>query len=161
MPLTTLGDVATMAARLPAELSKAQHRGVQQAALVVTTGIRQEIRLSSGGDMRLSGVGARGVKVGARYDIKGTTNPTAIIRATGPLHLIERKTGPHSIPRVGRRRRRRIRVLKFADGTYARSANHPGTPAKKPFEKGYIKTRDQAGVKFDLEVQKAIRVVLR
>jgi len=152
-----LGDVARMAAVLPGALERAQLQGVQQSALFVTRGIRDEIR-SVTGDMRLSGVGARGARVGAKYDVKGTTNPTAIISATGPLQLIERRTNPHPI---SNRRRSKKKALKMADGGFAKSAMHPGTPAKRPFAKGVSRTADRTGVIFDEAVQGAIRAVLR
>jgi hypothetical protein len=166
MPLNDLAGVARMAAALPEELQKAQIRGVRAAALYVTTGIRGEIRSASGGDNRLSGVGKRGARVGAKYDVKGTVNPTAIIKAIGPLHFLEHDTSPHEIrPRAlrGRGSRKRFtgnRALKFKNGLFAASAQHPGTGAKRPFEKGYLKTRDQAGVLYDKEIQAGIRKVL-
>ena len=168
MPLNDLAGVARMAARLPEELQRAQVRGVANAALIVTGAIRGEIRSATGGDNRLSGVGARGARVGARYDVKGTSNPTAIIRATGPLHIIEHTMPPHQITPRGRRRAKRgnrflsgAKVLHMSNGGYAASAEHPGSPAKKPFERGYLKSRDKTGAAFDREVQKAIQVTLR
>jgi hypothetical protein len=157
MSLSDLGDVARMASRLPEELQKAQVKGVGKAALTVTRGIRGEIRSASGGDNRLSGVGKRGARVGAKYDVKGTVNPSALIVATGPMQLLEHPTRPHGIqPRT----RGKKKALKFRDGTFARSASHPGTKPSRPFEKGYMKTRAESGPAFDKEIQNAIRRVL-
>jgi hypothetical protein len=155
-----LGDVARMAARLPEELSKAQRRGVQKGALTVTRAMRDEVRAVTGGDSRLSGVGRRGAKIGARYDIKGQREPTAIIRATGPAQLVEHDTKPHEI-RPRRRRGGKAKALRFADGAFARSARHPGTRARKPYERGYLKTKNQTGQIFDKEVQSAIARAMR
>lgn len=166
MALTSLADVTRMAATLPGELQRAQVVGVRKSALLVTTAIRGEIRAVTG-DNRLSGVGARGARVGAQYDVKGTTNPTAIIKAKGPLHLVERDTAPHLIiprgMRVGKRGRQLKggKVLRLANGGYAASALHPGTRGQHPFEKGFMKSRDKTGPIFDLEVRKAIQAVLR
>jgi len=146
-----------MASRLPGELQKAQRRGVQQSALVVTRSIRQQVQNATGGDSRLSGVGRRGARVGVRYEVKGTTNPTALIRATGPMHLLEHNTAPHMI----QPKRKKIRALRLANGSFAAHVRHPGTRAKVPFEKGYLKARDETGKVFDQQVQQAIVRVLR
>ena len=59
-----------------------------------------EIRRATGGDLRMSGVGrSRGkpgnAKVGVRYDSdKSGEIPTTKIKATGPLHLLERDRLP-------------------------------------------------------------------
>jgi hypothetical protein len=157
--LNSLTDLARMAAELPEELRRAQVRGVQKGALLVTRAIRAEIREATGGDNRLSGVGRRGARVGARYDVKGQVNPTAIVYATGPLHLIEHDTEPHDI-QARNRRRGGTSTMRFADGRFSRTAEHPGTTGSRPFEKGYLKTRDKTGPAFDREVQAAIRKAL-
>ena len=168
MPLHDLAGLARFAHELPGELQKAQVRGVNQAALHVTKAIRLEIRSVAGAGMRLSGVGRRGARVGARYDVKGTVNPTAIVRATGPLHFVEHDMPPHRITPRGRRRRKRgngflsgAKALKLANGQIVAGALHPGTTGSRPFEKGYLKSRGDTGRIYDAEVQRAIRVVLR
>ena len=157
--MNSLGDVARMAEALPRELQAAQLRGINAAALHVTKGIRGEIRAVTG-DMRLSGVGRRGARVGARYDVKGTVNPTAIIMATGPLHFVEHPTESHDIaPR--RRKKGKKGALRLRDGSYARRVLHPGTQPSRPFERGYMKTRGDTARLLDAEVQKAIVRSLR
>jgi hypothetical protein len=153
-----------MTARLPEELQKAQKRGVNAAAFHVTSAIRDEIRAATG-DMKLSGVGARGAKVGARYNVKGTVNPTAIIRASGPLQLIERDTAPHAIIPRGKRRGKRGTLLKgrkamYFDDQFRAAVMHPGTRGKHPFEKGYLRSAPHAGAIFDAEIQNMIVRVL-
>lgn len=61
--------------------------------------------------MTLSGVGKSGAKVGVTFNVKGTKNPTALVRATGPLHLLENDTSEHTIfaRQVGRVQGRRTR----------------------------------------------------
>lgn len=160
--------LARMAAALPDELVAAQRRGVAAGALIVTRGIRAEIREATGGDNRLSGVGRRGARVGARYTVLASTrNPVAIIAATGPMQLLEHDTAPHPIrargtrtPTGRARRRRGAKALHLANGRFAANARHPGTTAKRPFEKGYLRTRDKTGPAYDREVQKAIRKAL-
>lgn len=177
--MSGLVRVTQIAVQLGPELQAAQTRGIRQGALAVTTAIRAEIRADTG-DMRLSGVGRRGARVGARFDVKGTVNPTAIVTATGPLHLIERSTQPHPITPRGRRVSKRwqnaaakgkadpskpiylagAKALHF-DGRFSMSAQHPGTGAKRPFARGVARSKDRPAIILDQEIQNAIRRVLR
>lgn len=149
-----------MTASLPRDLQAAQRRGVAKGALHVTRGMRDEVRAATG-DMKLSGVGKRGARVGAKYTVKGTTNPTAVVKATGPAQLLEHDTKPHTIAPRRRRGQSKARALRLADGRFVASVQHPGTRAKKPYEKGFLKTRGQTGPIFDREVQAAIRGALK
>lgn len=135
---------------------KGQRRGVQQAALYVTTEIRKNIRIATGGDMWMSGVGRRGARVGAGYDIKGTVNPTAFIKAKGPLHLLERDTSPHVIPR--KRRYGRKRYAAFGGNVYS-WVQHPGTRGKHPFERGWKTARAKTPEIFQKEIHDAVKKV--
>jgi hypothetical protein len=157
----TLTDLAGQLAALPDELVKAQRRGVQRGALHVTRAIREEIRAATGGDMKLSGVGRKGARVGARYTVGGTVEPSAVVRATGPLQLIERDTKPHSIVPRPRRGQKRRKALRLANGKFAAAVNHPGTRGKEPFGRGVVRTRGDTGRIFDAEVQAGIRRALR
>lgn len=94
----SLGEFAVDAYAMATTLPAATAAATGAAALEVTSVVRDAIRKDSGGDMVLSGMAAR---VGARYDVKGTTNPTALIRATGPLHILESDTSPHTIMPTG------------------------------------------------------------
>jgi hypothetical protein len=71
-------------------------------------------------------------RINVRYDIRGNV---AIVRYTGPAHLVLNPTKPHRIEpgrtRSGRRRRGGKRVLAINDGLAA-YANHPGTRGKDP-----------------------------
>lgn len=81
----------------------------------------------SGGDLRLSGVGKPGGKLGVKYTVSADS---AVIRETGPGHLIERSTKPH---RIGPKRRRGILIR----GVGVRAwAQHPGTAGKATWAKG-------------------------
>lgn len=118
----------TIGPRIAAELRK----GVNEAALTVTLSTRAEIATATKGSNRLSGVGLRGAKVGAGFDVKGTQNPTALIRARGPLHLIERDTKAHV---VAPRRKQALFGAGF-DHPVSHPIRTPGTKGKHPFEKG-------------------------
>lgn len=66
-------------------------------------------------------------KWGVRYDVKGTTNPTALVRFTGPFHLVNNPTDPHIIGarRLGTRgafraRQRQLEVVGAFSGRSSR-----------------------------------------
>ena len=145
-------------------------QGVEAAALVVTTAARASIAAGSGGDSYLSNVGS-GARVGARYDIKGTQNPTALIRATGPLHLLDNPTSPHRITakqRRGRRRNRDFRsrfytTVNMSGATPLRTPYgprynvwHPGTRGKRTFFNAVDATRALIPVAFRTGVSRAM-----
>jgi len=114
----------------------------------MTTEIRKVIADDSGGDSRLSGVGKKGAKVGAGYDVKGTRNPIAIVRARGPLHLLANRTKPHAITPKARRSKRGAAALSMPDGSYRASAQHPGTRGKNTWRRGV-----------DIGLPKALRIL--
>lgn len=149
-----LSRITDFASALPGELARAQQRGIRAGALAVTRSIRAETAQATGGDSRLSGVGRRGARVGARYDVKGVTNPTALIRATGPFQLIEHDTSAHPIRP---RRRRRGGRLRLADGSFRAGVRHPGTRAKRPFARGVTRAQSEPGKALDRAVQDAIK----
>lgn len=80
-------------------------------------------------------------KLGARFDIKGIGHPTALVRYTGPAHLLNNPTGAHTInPRgrtrtAGGRKRGGAKALKFGQGQFAAYARHPGTSGKGFFQR--------------------------
>lgn len=116
--------------RVATNLSRETRFAVGKAALLVKTSVQREL----GGTKVLRGVGRRGARIGVRYDVKGGQQAAALVRMTGPAHLIERSTRPHTIE--PRRRRRGGQALRLADGSFAASVQHPGTRGKHPWEKG-------------------------
>jgi hypothetical protein len=153
-----LHDLARSVAALPDALQRGQKAGVNKSALHVTRAIRGNIRAVTG-DNRLSGVGRRGARVGARYNVKGTVNPTALITAVGPLHLIERDTRPHD---VAPRKRGGRKALKFANGTFAASAHASGgSKGKRPFGRGVDATKNDTGRIFNEAVWAQVERVFR
>lgn len=150
--MRTMLDFAASCAATPDALQKAQLKGVRKAALFVTKTIRLEIRNATGGDSRLSGVGKNGARVGARYDVKGKVNPTAIINATGQLHFIEHDMKPHDITPKKRSGKKAVRT---PYGAY-RKVQHPGTKAKRPFAKGVQKAAPKTTDIFNEEIVKAM-----
>lgn len=105
-------------------------------------------------------------KLTVRFDVKGTDNPAALLKAFGPWGVPEHGASPHVIaPRAGKvsgrgtARVRRQRDLDRAFGargaysglrpmpagsTFAYRVKHPGTTGKKPFTKGIAEATPEA-----------------
>ena len=120
--------------RAAVALRKAERDTLNEAAFAGKQIIEGSIR-GVVPDMRMS-MGGRNAKVGVRYDIKGSINPTALMRATGPLHLVENNTSPRVIPKARRGRRGARKTLVMPDSRFRRSVKHPGTKGQQPFERG-------------------------
>lgn len=69
-----------------------------------------------------------GGKVGVRFDLKGDN---ALVRMTGPGHLVNNPTKAHPI----QPKRRQALLIPTADRPRA-SAQHPGTSGRKFWQKG-------------------------
>lgn len=119
-------------ARMGNELRLLERNMVLVAAQAVKTSVQAQMQAAGVENGKLRGVGKRGAKVGVRYDVLGDK---ALVRATGPFHLLERDTKEHRIPKVrGARARKRVVVI---PGVGVRAwANHPGTKGKHPWAKG-------------------------
>lgn len=127
--------VGSRMAKLTKEIGTARRTAVERGAFEAKKHVAAEIRQATGGDNRLSGVGVKGARVGVRYDIKGTDNPTALVRATGPLHLVENPVKAHEI-KPKRRRGKTKKAVVTPAGPRA-SVQHPGVKSpKRPWSKG-------------------------
>lgn len=151
-----------------ANLSRGIERGRTETltkAGLVGKGIHAaEISRATGGDSVLSGFNqGKGGRVGARFDVRPGPTPYVVLRATGPMQLIERDTDGHVIRSrrlTGRgrrgfvgptlpgqfRRRRGIgpqlrAVIDIPGIGYRYSARHRGTKGKHPWEKGKKRAR--------------------
>lgn len=150
--------------------------GVAKAALVATSAARASIAAGSGGDSVLSNVGRGGAKVGARFDVKGTQNPSALIRATGPLHLLDNPTSPHVIvPRSLRKGRSRSSRGDFYNALFGGGSGfgsakplrtpygprmrvqHPGTRGKRTFWRAIDNVRPLIPITFRTEMVRQMR----
>ncbi len=120
-------------AKMGTELSKLDHRMVEIAVQTVKKSVQAQMQAAGVDNGKLRGVGKRGAKVGVRYDF--VNSASALVRATGPFHLLERDTRAHRIPKTrGGRARKRVAVI---PGVGVRAwANHPGTKGKHPWAKG-------------------------
>ena len=97
------------------KIPAAAREGVAVAALNIKTGwlgIAASHGMPPG--RKLRGVGRRGAPWNVRYDIQGTANPTALIRFTGPVHLVLHPVKPHTILPKKAARTRKARSAKGA-----------------------------------------------
>lgn len=149
-------------------------KGVEAGALLVTRSARTSIRAGSGGDSVLSNVG-RGARVGARYDIQGRQNPTALVRATGPLRLLDNPTRPHRIGAKVKKGRSQSSRAAFYNAIFGGgsgygsakplrtpygprySVQHPGTRGKRTFWKGVTAAKPFVRLEFNNGVRRGMR----
>lgn len=127
--------------------------GCRAAALAVKTAVLAELERDAPG-LRLSGVRGTG-KIGVKYidGVNGRGRATALVVATGPVHLLERDTKAHDIlPRSLSAKSARGRAGKAkALGSTARqfgpvmSSHSSGTHGKHPFERGVNAARPLTG----------------
>jgi len=156
-----LADLARSAASTADELGKAQRTGVFKAAMHTKKMIRAEIVSAVGADRKMSNVRGK-AKLDAGFDIKGTTNPTALIKARGfYFGWVEFGTRDHAIRARGskftRRGNRRpgARALTAPGGLYSRVWVR-GMEPKKPWDKGKRKAIPDTPRIFQLEIRKAV-----
>lgn len=152
---TSPAQCAAKFGRLAQAFDRLPRDGVLAASLVVKDDTQREMRRAVGSDLRMSGVGTRGARIGTTFNIKGGNNPTSLVRAFGPAHLVESGTKAHTI--TPRRRRGKRGLAIPGVGVRAR-VQHPGSPAKHPWRKGVAtavpKTRAAFGKAFHLTLAK-------
>lgn len=160
---------ATKMGRLADDLQRSQRDLTSEAALAATNVYRAGIRTAAPSG-RLRNVGARGASVGAGFDVMGSVNPVAKIRARGPLQLLEWATRPHKIiPKAARRlggtrgfsksaRQQNLYSYLFGGGgkaalaigapvnDFRNSVDHPGSQGKRPWEIASPAAINAAGV---------------
>lgn len=184
-----------------------QKLAVESASLILKRSIEAELSRAIGPEHEMSNVksavrysrkterrsvgdvkGGKAARLGVRYDIKGSTNPTALLRAFGPWGLVEYNVDSHqifvrgdSIERRGVRRadylraveQRRLnqafgargtyrgrRPMPVAPGAYRYSVrNHPGTTGKQPFRKGMDKAEPRARRELNAVIMRGVTSV--
>lgn len=146
MATKTVGTFAKECRRFSTRIEDATVKGVNRAALDVTTGIRKELRRVVP-DSRLSGT-RNNAKLSVGYKGAKPGKPTALISAQGPWPLIESDMPRHGEPKQpkltksGRARKnfRTRKVLKIPGIGFRRVVNHPGTKGQHPFRNGVYRT---------------------
>jgi hypothetical protein len=146
---------STSAAEFSRKIVKAAHATETRAKMSIEQGAftAKTIVLAEAGSKGLTpGSRIAGAKWGVSYNIKGTGNPTALLKVTGAFHLVEGDTKAHMIYRKGKRAKGRGsgRInkqqalsevfggtgaytggsLKLADGSFRKVVHHPGTKGK-------------------------------
>ena len=158
-----LADLAKSASRTAEELGKAQRTGVFKAALHTKKLIEVELVRAVGADKRMSNARGRG-KLSVGFDVKGSTNPTALIKPRGPIYQwrwLEDGTKDHAIRARGSKltkrgnRRPGARALTAPGGLYSRVWVR-GMEPKKPWDKGKRKAIPDTPRIFQLEIRKAV-----
>jgi hypothetical protein len=143
-PLGAAGrDFAQRLGKMSTAIQNGKRDTLTEAAMVAKKAHLAVIQRDAGGDLKLSRVGKRGAKVGARYDISGDR---AEIKATGPLHFLANPMSPHRIPKARRRGRRRVVVVpglsvRQGDKGIRAWVQHPGTRGKDTWNKGIDNAR--------------------
>lgn len=118
-------------------------------------------------------------RIGVRYDLR-KDKKAAIVKATGPAHLIERDTDKHTIPkdlggtlthtasgrkrsaksaakRAEQARTRNVRKYVINGKVRSGSIKHPGTKGKHPFEKGVKAFLPSAGKTLEAGLDKIMK----
>lgn len=124
--------------RFAGDLDRLERRMAEISALTVKRSVLAQMQFAGVQGGKLRGVGKRGAKVGVRYDLKANS---AYVRATGPLHLLERNTKAHRIPRQRKTTRAKKRLLVIPGVGVRAFADHPGTRGKHPWAKGVAAAR--------------------
>lgn len=134
------------------DFKKAPREGIFKAAL-------------AGKGIMVAEAAAAGLSPGSRiargrwsvgFDVKGTDNPTALLRFRGPVHLVNNPTKAHEIAPRSRRRGSQKRALATAYGPFAR-VQHPGTRGKRFFESSKPKVERVAAEVYERETTGVLR----
>lgn len=136
-------QVAGRMASLIGNFTSAERSGINTASLQAKTIQIAELRAVTG-DMRMSGVGTKGARVGARYDML-SGGRGSVVYATGPVHLLERPIKAHTITTKASRGRRsrgpRAKALGTPGHPVAR-VQHPGVRnPRRPWERGFMRAK--------------------
>lgn len=118
--------------KMTRELEDLERRSTLIVAQAVKKSVLAEMAHAGVTGGKLRGVGKRGARIGVRYDLVGKN---ALVRATGPFHLLERPTKAHRTPKV-RGSRARKRVVNIPGIGVRAYANVAGTRGKYPWAKG-------------------------
>jgi hypothetical protein len=146
----TVAEMVTKLGTTGRTITSAQTLALRAMSESAKTSVLNEARRIAP-DLNLSGVGRKGVRIGARYTVGATK---AEIKATGPWQFVEYNTKPHIITSRGLRGSRKSRASAVASGQPLRKrpgaattrlntpfgprfyVRHPGTRGQTPWEFG-------------------------
>lgn len=129
---STPAELAGKLAAAARGIENGTREGVREAAIVGKAIFEQSLPTR-----KMGNVGRSGARLGARFEAPtSNTNPTAVVKYTGPVHLLNTGARPHLIGPKGWRRSRggSSRALKFTggDGGIRRGVvMHPGTKGSR------------------------------
>lgn len=132
-------DLATKMTAAAYAIGKVNRTAVQAAAQTYKDVLLVQAARDTGGDLRLSKWGRRGIRLGVGYDVRGYENATAAVRARpqGPWKVLEHGSTPHVIAPRRRRGRRGNGALVFPDGKVRSvQVQHPGSQGKETWSQG-------------------------
>lgn len=138
MPSSVAQQMGRKMERARVEMLRARRTALVKGATELKQGVERRLPPSK----RLRGVGKKGARIGVRYDVK--SDEAVVVKALGPLHLLERDTRAHTIEPKKRRAKSGRAAVKLSDGSFRSSVQHPGTKGQHPFEKGIDASRDKA-----------------
>jgi hypothetical protein len=158
----TVQEWAARAATLPAALVEATPRAVVASARILDEQATTNLRVATGGDLKLSRVrSGKGATIALRVRTAGSGSRTrAEVVPTGPIMLIEADTRRHTSPRQSlaqrtggarsysmarRRSASRTGYLNIPGVGFRANANHPGTKGKRPVRRAFQQSGDEAG----------------
>lgn len=162
-------------------MGKVNRKALGSAALTYKDITLLEARKDTGGDLRLSNWGKRGVRLGVGYDVRGYENATAKIqpRPQGPWKVLEAGAKPHPIVRGVTKRQagfaaalgamtgstvdagtlvgsvKKRKALKLPQG-FRYGVNSPGAKAKHTWRSGITKAGPRAIEVFKAAYQRAL-----
>lgn len=185
----TSTDFAARIRQIGYAAQNGQIKGVERASLLVKREIEKELTRAVGGDHRLSNLrktgGAKPKQLRVGYKTRKQANPTSLLYALGPWHLIEYGAKEHRIfPTLGRIKGRRVDRARAYEqrawdqvfgargiyrglrpmpmnGYYRWSAKHPGMKGKLPFHKGLERATPRAVKELHSAVHSAIADIVR
>lgn len=122
--MSTFAQAASALRKAAVDIEQSAGRSVADATRELSALILVGQARAGASSGRLRGVGRSGARIG----VKGTVSAGAgLVRATGPAHLLDHPTKPHSIVA------KRGKAILTPAGP-RRSAQHPGTSGKFYFE---------------------------
>ncbi len=174
-------ELASKIERAAATLPNANRKALEAAALTFKATVTAEESRAAGGDLVLGRVNnGKGARIGVNYKLRESS---AIVKATGPVQLVENRLHPHlEVPRgvgvgKGHRRTRAGRtkavdegagvfakgdVLHFGTNGFYRWVNHPGVPVNKhPWAKGVAAATPKTMPEFQKAYHGALLSVFR
>lgn len=106
--------------KMGVELARNNADATQRAALAYKTAALKEAAKDSGGDLRLSRFGKRGVKLGVGFDVEGSGGTAKAVvkpRPMGPWKVLEYGAKPHLIvPGLTRRQAKALSLFSLMSG---------------------------------------------